>query len=69
VTKYILHGGYTKEDNASNQAFFIEFFKDVPNNGTVLFVYFATRIDEDIPEKFREHVEICKAFSTKKIEF
>lgn len=66
MTKYILHGGYTKEDNESNQAFFVEFFKDVPDNGTVLFVYFATRIDEEIPEKFREHVKICEKFSTER---
>lgn len=48
-------------DTESNQKFYEEFLKDVPEGGTVLFVYFATRIEAEIPEKFETHVKMCKA--------
>lgn len=59
MTKYILHGGFTREDNELNRAFYAEFMKDVPDGGTVLLVYFAVR-DEGDTEKVNEHIEICK---------
>ncbi len=63
MTKFILHGGFTKEDNESNRSFFAEFLKDVPQNGNVLFVYFASRTEEEIPEKFDAHIKMCGALS------
>lgn len=56
MTKYILHGGFTSEDNESNRAFYKEFLQDVPDGGTVLLVHFAAR-EADTLEKYREHVK------------
>lgn len=51
MTKYILHGGFTKVDNDSNRAFFRELVLDVPENGSILMVHFASR-DEDPTQSF-----------------
>lgn len=59
MTKYILHGGFTREDNESNRGFYDEFMKDVPDGGTVLLVYFAAR-DEKDAEKTNAHIQMCK---------
>lgn len=70
MTKYVLHGGFTKEDNKLNQEFFAEFLRDVPENGKVLFVYFAVRPGDSISEKYEAHVRMCKAQSQgKNLEF
>jgi peptidase E len=42
MTKYILHGGFTSTDNELNRTFYEEIVRDVPNDGTVLLVYFAS---------------------------
>lgn len=55
MTKYILHGGYTRVDNESNRAFFTELVKDVPSGGTVLLVYFASEPGDDIEQRFNNH--------------
>lgn len=55
MTKYILHGGFTREDNPSNRAFYKEFIRDVPDGGTILLVYFASR-EEDTSAKFKGHI-------------
>ncbi|TAJ12914.1 hypothetical protein EPO56_03775 [Patescibacteria group bacterium] len=54
MTKFILHGGYTREPNELNRTFFTELAKDVPNNGTILLVYFAST-DDNIDTRFEEH--------------
>ena len=41
MTKYILHGRFTKEKNSLNKSFFREFCKDLPKKATILQVYFA----------------------------
>jgi peptidase E len=51
MTKYILHGGYTKLENDSNRAFFREIVKDLLDTATILLVYFA-REDVEIPKLF-----------------
>ncbi|OGG69897.1 hypothetical protein A3I99_00850 [Candidatus Kaiserbacteria bacterium RIFCSPLOWO2_02_FULL_45_11b] len=43
MTKYILHGGFTKIDNDSNRTFFRELVLDVPDGGSILMVHFASR--------------------------
>lgn len=52
MTKFILHGGYAREDNASNRGFFEELSKDVPEGGTILLCYFAS--ENSIEERFKE---------------
>lgn len=53
MTKFILHGGFTRKENELNQAFFEEFARDIPDGGTILQVYFASRTD-DTSEAFKE---------------
>ncbi len=55
MTKYILHGGFTTAENPSNDAFYREFVRDIPDDGTILVVYFASREEKEIPEKFKNH--------------
>lgn len=63
MTKYILHGGFTAAGNASNDAFYEEFARDIPDGGTILLVYFATRDEKEIPEKFEKHTKKIQACS------
>ncbi len=53
MTKFILHGGFTRHENELNRSFFEEFAKDVPDGGEVLLVYFAARY-HDTQEVFEE---------------
>ena len=45
MTKYLLHGGYTRRDNELNRTFFEEFVRDIPDGGTILMVFFASTKD------------------------
>lgn len=54
MTKYILHGGFARKENELNRTFFEEFARDIPDGGTILQVYFASRTD-DTSEAFRVH--------------
>ena len=65
MTKYILHGGFTRKDNESNRAFYKEFVRNVPDGSTILLVYFASR-EEDNSEKFKGHIESMKNQSGEK---
>ena len=58
MTKYILHGGFTRRDNELNHAFFEEVVRDVPDNGIILLVYFASRTEGDVSESFKCHVKM-----------
>ncbi len=60
MKKFILHGGFTTEANDSNNSFFTELLKGVSDNSTVLFVYFASRTEQEIPIKFEAHIKKCK---------
>ena len=59
-TKFILHGGFTTEENESNRAFFEEFVKDVSGMGKILLVYFASRTEEKRRASIESHVKILK---------
>ena len=45
MTKYILHGGFTRERNKQNALFFKEITKDLIDEDNVLLVYFAREKD------------------------
>jgi len=60
MTKFILHGGFTKRENDSNRAFFKELIADVPDGGSVLMVYFASR-EDDSTESFEQHKSQIRA--------
>ncbi len=47
MTKYILHGGFTRTKNELNRTFFEEIVRDVPDGGVVLLVYFASQNPND----------------------
>ena len=53
MTKFVLHGGFTRRDNELNRTFYKEFVKDVPSHGNILLVYFASRY-EDTSEVYEE---------------
>jgi peptidase E len=59
VTKYILHGGYTSTHNELNRTFYEEIARDVPDRGTILLCYFASK-DEDNSGRFKEDSERLK---------
>tara|TARA_B100000745_G_scaffold242943_1_gene165243 strand:- start:13760 stop:14335 length:576 start_codon:yes stop_codon:yes gene_type:complete len=52
-TKFILHGGFTSTQNELNRSFFKELTKDVPEDGTVLLIFFS-RKDEELERLFAE---------------
>lgn len=59
MTKYILHGGFTRVDNELNRTFFAEFMKGIPSEGNVLIVLFASenrdpiKLFTDLEERFK----------------
>jgi len=53
MTKFILHGGFTRKDNELNRSFFEELVRDVPDGGQVLTVFFAAK-DDDTTDTFNE---------------
>lgn len=53
MTKYILHGGYTRTDNELNHTFYEEITRNIPDGGTVLLCYFASQ-EDDNSERFKE---------------
>ena len=53
MTKFILHGGNTSTLNSSNNDFFVEIIKDVPNKGRILIVYFS-RKEEEYHDLFKQ---------------
>lgn len=59
MTKYILHGGYTGTDNELNRTFYEEITRDVPDGGTILLCYFASK-DVDNSGRFKEDSERIK---------
>ena len=69
MTKYILHSGYTSTDNESNRTFYEEVARDIPDHGTVLLCYFASK-DEDNTGRFNEDSEkIRQQFNGKIFNF
>jgi peptidase E len=46
MTKFILHGGNTRFDNEHNHSFLNEIVKNIPPEGKVLIVMFATKTEK-----------------------
>lgn len=70
MTKYILHGGFTRKDNESNRAFFSELVRDFPEGGTVLLVYFASEPGDDFNLRFNNHkLQITSQAQGKSLHF
>lgn len=65
MTKYIFHGGGTRKESGNNDSFYVELVKDVPDNGIVLLVYFASRT-EDNSDRISYDSGKCKGFSSGK---
>ena len=59
MTKFILHGGFTREANDLNDSFFRELLNGVPDNSTILLVYFASRTEEGALEKSEILIKKC----------
>lgn len=56
MTKYILHGGYTSEDNSLNDKFFKEITRELEGEINILLVYFASE-ESEYESKFRQDKE------------
>jgi len=65
MTKYIFHGGGVNPETGTNDSFYTELMKDLPDGGTVLLVYFASRTDDN-SERIAYDTEACKSFTTVK---
>lgn len=59
MTKFILHGGYTSTVNELNRTFYEEIARDVPDQGTILLCYFASK-DDDNSGRFKEDSDRIK---------
>ena len=59
MVKYILHGGFTSADNELNRTFYEEIVREVPNTGTILLCYFASK-DADNSGRFHEDSQRIK---------
>ncbi len=67
-TKFILHGGYTREQNELNEGFFKEIAQSVPDKGTVLLVYFAS--DDGADQRYEEDkIRISNFTESKEVTF
>lgn len=66
MTKFIFHGGDTSSPSNSNQTFFKELVKDIPEDGTLLLVYFASRSD-DYTDRIENDTQKCKEASEGKM--
>jgi hypothetical protein len=68
VTKYILHGGFERKENELNRSFFRELVSDLPEEATLLLVYFASEYDEH-EEPFKEQVRIIEKATNRRVNF
>ncbi|HRH24106.1 MAG TPA: Type 1 glutamine amidotransferase-like domain-containing protein [Candidatus Paceibacterota bacterium] len=68
MTTCILHGGYTREDNELNAAFYRDFAAAIPDGSTILYVYFATRVGKESgdADRFVEHQRFVAAGAPEK---
>lgn len=57
MTTCLFHGGFTRKDNDLNRAFYKDFASRIPDGGTILYVYFASRdeVEHENPARFAEH--------------
>jgi peptidase E len=64
MTKFILHGGFTRIDNELNRTFYQEILRDVPEGGKILIVLFAVdnpntnknELFDSLAQKFTEQM-------------
>ena len=56
MTKYILHGGSTRDKTTGNKNFFKESTKNLPNKADILCIYFANP-QKLWKEKFRQDID------------
>ena len=69
MTKFILHGGFTRVENELNRSFFKELVSDVLDGGAILMIFFASR-EDDPTETFKELSERMQSEAAgKKIHF
>lgn len=68
MTKYILHGGYERRDNETNDTFYKELTRTVPEDGLVLLVYFASD-SEDVEEAYEEQTQRMGKIAGKDLRF
>ncbi len=62
MTKYIFHGGGTRKESGNNDSFYKELVSEVPSEGILLLVYFASRT-EDNSDKIAYDTQKCREFS------
>jgi len=63
MTKYILHGGYTREPNEDNANFFREMTTGFSGKVHILLVYFASEedlIEQKYQQELKQFKEIAK---------
>ena len=60
MTKFILHGGFTREENESNRLFFVEFMSGLTEGDTILLVLFATRDEKEKPMQCEDFMRHCR---------
>ena len=65
MTKYIFHGGGTRKNTDNNDSFYEVLMKEVPQNGIILLVYFASRTDDN-SDKIAYDTQKCIEFSQQK---
>jgi len=69
MTKYILHGGNTSEDNKDNNSFFYEIANSVPKHGLLLLNYFS-RDKNDVERCYKQDTnKIIKVSKRKDIKY
>lgn len=68
MTKYILHGGFERQENELNRSFYRELVIDLPDKATLLLVYFASEYDEH-EEAYKEQVKRITEIINKPINF
>jgi len=67
MTKFIFHGGGLSNNTHSNDSFYKELVKEVPENGIVLLVYFASRSEND-EDRIYHDIQRCKEFASVNVE-
>lgn len=68
MAKRILHGGFERHNNESNNSFYRELVRDIPVGGTLLLVYFASENDE-ARDVFTEQTNRIHEITQKDIRF
>lgn len=70
MTRYILHGGFTREDNELNNSFYRALTQDQKEGATILLCYFSRGDDEDKQSLFEDDKNrILKETELKEVNF